>query len=507
MQALTSDIVRNSFGDGIFATMFATLTSGVFLTGFALYLGMDVTAIGLLAAIPYAATLFQLPVSVASTRRGNQKPIAIGNAFAGRLLWLLILAAGLLPIISPAQRVAIVLGLVFFSHACISVSYVAWLSWMSDLVPATQLGRFFGTRNMLNGAAGMMTMVGFGWLLGRMTSPPNQHAGLGFAVVFMAAAFFGMTSIGFMRRVVQPPPLHNSTPSTLNLLRASLRSSNFRRFLAYDTAWSFSVFFASPFFTLYFLRELHFSYTFVAVIGMLAALADLVAMRLWGVVSDRIRNRTVIRTCSAVAVFLPLLWTFARPGDRLFPIGLNIVGSFFWAGITLCTNNMVLRMASRTDRAVFISLHNIAAGLGAALAPVVAGIAAKSLGGDTVSVLTLQATPLQVIFLVSTGMRLASLQLLRRVQEPDVVPDQRVVRVLRNVRGLNTASGFNGVLHPFVPAPRPTATPGQAGPDPGDARAALADDRSADGNLGAPSAESACIDGRQQDTRKQELPQ
>ena len=27
MQALTSDIVRNSYGDGLFATMFATLTS------------------------------------------------------------------------------------------------------------------------------------------------------------------------------------------------------------------------------------------------------------------------------------------------------------------------------------------------------------------------------------------------------------------------------------------------------------------------------------------------
>jgi F0F1-type ATP synthase membrane subunit c/vacuolar-type H+-ATPase subunit K len=335
MQSLTSDMVRNSFGDGIFATMFASLTSGVFLTGFALHLGMDVTAIGLLAAIPYAATLFQLPVSVAIARRGNQKPIALGNAFAGRLLWLLILAAGLLPIISPARRIA--------------------------------------------------------------------------------------------------------------------------------------------------------------------ALADLVAMRLWGVVSDRIRNRTVIRTCSAVAVFLPLVWTFVRPGDRLFPIGLHIVGSFFWVGITLCTNNMVLRMAPRTDRAVCISLHNIAAGLGAALAPVVAGIAAERLGGDTVSVLTRQATPLQVIFLASTGMRLASLQLLRWVREPDGVPDQRVVRVLRNVRGLNTASGFNGVLHPFVSAPGSTRPRRPAGPDhPANASATLADDRST---------ASACSDGRQPDAHKQELSQ
>jgi hypothetical protein len=49
---LSPKLIKNSFGDGIFATVFATLTSGVFLTGFAIYLGMDEFAIGLLAAIP-----------------------------------------------------------------------------------------------------------------------------------------------------------------------------------------------------------------------------------------------------------------------------------------------------------------------------------------------------------------------------------------------------------------------------------------------------------------------
>lgn len=149
---------------------------------------------------------------------------------------------------------------------------------------------------------------------------------------------------------------------TPDIVRNSFGNGNFRRFLAYDVAWSFAVHFASPFFTLYFLQELRFTYTFVALTGMIAALADLSAMRFWGVISDRLRNPTIIRGCSAVAVFLPLLWTFVRPGDRWIPIGLHIVGSFFWAGITLCTNNMVIRMAPREERAICISVHNIAGG-------------------------------------------------------------------------------------------------------------------------------------------------
>lgn len=84
-ETLPSKLIKNSFGDGIFATVFATLTSGVFLTGFALYLGMTELTIGLLAAMPYAATLFQLPASILITRTGRRKKITVFNAAFGRL--------------------------------------------------------------------------------------------------------------------------------------------------------------------------------------------------------------------------------------------------------------------------------------------------------------------------------------------------------------------------------------------------------------------------------------
>ena len=59
---LTDDL-KNSIYDGMFANAFATLTGGVFLTGFALYLGMNEFMIGLVAAMPFMVTVFQLPVA------------------------------------------------------------------------------------------------------------------------------------------------------------------------------------------------------------------------------------------------------------------------------------------------------------------------------------------------------------------------------------------------------------------------------------------------------------
>jgi hypothetical protein len=81
--------LRNSFYDGIFAHMFATLTGGVFLTGFALHLGMSEMLIGFLAAMPFLGALCQLPAAHHLTRGGGKKRLCLRAARGARLAWLL----------------------------------------------------------------------------------------------------------------------------------------------------------------------------------------------------------------------------------------------------------------------------------------------------------------------------------------------------------------------------------------------------------------------------------
>jgi hypothetical protein len=63
MEPRLTDNLKNSIYDGMFAHAFATLTGGVFLTGFALYLGMNDFMIGLVASMPFIVTVFQVPAS------------------------------------------------------------------------------------------------------------------------------------------------------------------------------------------------------------------------------------------------------------------------------------------------------------------------------------------------------------------------------------------------------------------------------------------------------------
>ena len=443
--------LKNSIYDGIFAHMFATLTGGVFLTGFALYLGMNEFMIGLLGAMPFLATIFQIPTSYLIGKTGRRKKVAYWAAAGARLMWIPILVFGILPINLHISRPPFVLTLIFLSHAFVSISYVSWLSWMSDLVPEGIRGRFFGTRNMLNGAAGMVALLIFGTLLDHLKSRPHWGSSLGFSVIFLSAVSFGILSLRFLNRVSEPLVEGSGAhPSYGNHLWLPFRQVNFRRFLVFVLLWSFSVYFASPFFTLYFLRDLRFSYGFVAVLATASSLADLIAMPLWGRISDKVTNKAAIQVAGWVAAFLPMAWAAVRPGNVIIPILLHLIGGGFWAGINLCGSNLLLKISPQENRAFFLSMYGIMGGIGAATGPIVSGLILSSLIDRDLHLLSWEFRPLQGIFLISSLLRLLSLQLFRHVEEPEEVSVGQLVRILRGVRSLNMATGFSYLLHPFI---------------------------------------------------------
>jgi Na+/melibiose symporter-like transporter len=451
ISALSDADAKNSFVDGILANMYAVLTGGAFLTGFGLFLGMNPFMIGLLGAIPFMATVFQLPAAYFVHKNGRRKKTCLVWSTVARTVWLPILITAFVPLPSEKMRLPVILVLLFVSHASASISYLAWMSWMSDLIPDKIRGSFFGSRNMLVGAGGMLAMMVFGRLLDVFNKHSSDGFAIGLCVTFSCAVLFGTSSLRFLSRVGEPAPMTSQRPLSFgkNSLRL-LKEHNFKKFLAFIFCWSFAVYFASPFFSLHFLKNLNFSYTFVAILGTLSALADLLSMRMWGSLSDRVKNKSIIQVASWTVVFIPLAWISVTPDSRIVPVLLTILAGGCWAGISLCTNNLLLRISPIEEKGFYFSTFNIVAGTGAALAPITAGFLLKIMPETPVSVFEVNLLPIHLIFLSSTLMRSASLLLLNSIFEPEAQPISHLIRILRNVRGLNVVGGFNALLHPFL---------------------------------------------------------
>jgi predicted MFS family arabinose efflux permease len=297
----------------------------------------------------------------------------------------------------------------------------------------------------------MLVMVIFGTMLDGLRNLSSNGLPLGFSVTFLAAVLFGVASISFLRRVSEPA--HTSPPVPIDFggqLLLPFRDRNFRRFLGFSFFWSFSVYFASPFFALYFLRDLGYGYGFIATLGMLSAFADLVGMRLWGKLSDTTRNKPIIYFAGWWAIFLPLAWVFVRPESMVLPILLHLLGGGMWAGINLCKNNLLLQISPSEDRALYLSVYNVVGGLGASVGPILGGLVVQAFGQGPIHLSGWMLLPLHVLFVLSTLFRLISLQMIRRIEEPEEVTVVQMLRVIRSVRGLNMTNGFNFLLHPFI---------------------------------------------------------
>jgi Na+/melibiose symporter-like transporter len=196
-----------------------------------------------------------MPTSYWIEKRGRRKEIAYWSAAAARAVWIPVVVVFILPFLPLSAKASVVLLLLFISYVFITVSYVSWLSWISDLVSDDIRGSFFGTRNMLNGAAGMVVMVSFGYLLDFLKRHTERGVSIGFCVTFLSAVLFGLLSLRFLRRISEAQVEGGSYKLPFQArLSIPFEESNFRKFLIYTIMWSFSVYFASPFFTLYFFR-------------------------------------------------------------------------------------------------------------------------------------------------------------------------------------------------------------------------------------------------------------
>ncbi|HEV2471592.1 MAG TPA: MFS transporter, partial [Chthonomonadales bacterium] len=341
--------MRISTWEAGYSTVWSALTSGAFLTGFALWLGAGSVALGLLAAAPTLAGLIQIPSSYLSDRHRERRRFTAWFSLAARILWLPILA---LPFAlkHPLWPVLILFTL---SYALLNIPQPAFLSWLSDLVPASHRGRFFARRNMVAGLVGLVVTLPAAWFLDVTTHRAHQPA-MGFATLFGLAVAGGVLSFACLLR--QPEP-HKSAVSTvaegaagvLEYYRAPFADRNFRRLLSFSALFACGQFFAAPFFNVYGLQNLRLNYMWLQIFNAITTLTSLAAFPMWGYLSDRLGNKPLLVLCVCGVFTLPLTWALTTPAHPtaalLLLTELNLVGGVFWAGANLTQFNLLISMS------------------------------------------------------------------------------------------------------------------------------------------------------------------
>jgi MFS family permease len=330
-----------------------------YLSAFALFLKASTPQIGLLASLPpLLGSLAQILSAWLGRLAGRRRPIILAGAGLQAFAWLPI---ALLPLLFPAAAVPVLIAAVVLYHCGAHLAAPQWASLMGDLVPMKRRGRFFARRTRIISIVTFLSIAAGGLILHQATA--GGQTLVGFLLLFGIAMFARAISTYHLARMHDPA---GHVAAIEVLARESwwrqLRQSNFARFSLFFALMQFSVAIASPFFAVYMLRDLQFSYAqFMANTGM-SVLAQFLTLSQWGRISDVFGNRRVLAVTGLMLPLMPLLWIVSP--NFWYLLLVQALSGLSWAGFTLGATNFLYDLIAREKRTTYLAMHNILASVG-----------------------------------------------------------------------------------------------------------------------------------------------
>ena len=421
-----------SVAEGAAAEVFGACAGGAVLTGWALYLGASPMVIGLLAALPVASQMIQLPAAWLTQRLGA-KPLAIAAIGASRLIWLPLVAVPFVHL-TPATALAVFVAIVTLAGLFGVVGNNAWTAWMGDLVPGAIRGRFFGRRMVFLNIAGTAASLGAGLALDVFA--PLGFRGETLGALGAVACSAGFVSIWLMVAQQGPGPRQDTTaPEWTDAVR-SVRDAKARPLLVYLLGWNAAVGVSAGFFSYHMLTNLEMGFVLVAAHGILVAAVRVASAPAWGRLVDAFGARPVLVVCSFGIAVVPVIWLFVSR-DRLWPIAIEAaVAGTLWGGHGIAAFDLSIGMAPRKGRPFYLAAFATAGGLGFAATAALAGLFAHTFPAP-VPLFGSMWLNVHVLFLLSALGRASAAWLALRIDEPTArgVPDLVRTLVGRFARG------------------------------------------------------------------------
>jgi MFS family permease len=141
-----------------------------------------------------------------------------------------------------------------------------------------------------------------------------------------------------------------------------LRGSQFLHFSLFFACMQCAVAIASPFFTLYMLRDLGYSYAQFMAASASTVIMQILTLNSWGRISDLFGNRLVLVVTGWLIPIVPALWLFST--NFWYLLAVQALGGLAWAGFSLSAGNFLYDLRPGPRLARDMAVHNVLASIG-----------------------------------------------------------------------------------------------------------------------------------------------
>jgi MFS family permease len=439
-EALDKNSLRASIRDGVsHAVMMGA--GETYLGPFGIFLRATTLQVGILATLPQLfGAIMQLAGARTMSWFRSRRAVVFTGALIQASLWIPMAFLPFLYGVS-STSVFLLIGFAMLYHGANGVIVPIWNSLVGDLVSPNIRGRFFGKRNRLSSISTFIALLLAGITLHLFEK--NNVAAVGYLIIFTAALLARLNSARWLRRY-EDPELRILPEETFTFRQFLRRSphSNFAKFVFFFGAINLGVAFSAPYFTLYMLRDLNFSYVEFTGITAVATATQFLAFRYWGELGDRFGNKKILNICGWGVGIVPILWLVSCHIGYL--VLIQIYSGFVWAGFSLSSANFIFDAVTPPKRALCVAYQGLVNGICVFVGSVAGGYVASKLpeAYQFGPWIWKPISSLPVIFLLSGIIRLvASAFLLHRFKETRPVTPIRGHELIFRVSHLKPIAG------------------------------------------------------------------
>ena len=419
------------------ATAFMSGAGESYIVPYALALNANNAQIGFLTSF---VNLFGAIAQIFGGRftyKFSRRKIILFSVFMQATMWLIILGLGLLVWKGIINGYAVsILIILYCLYAIIgNLSGPSWFSLMGDIVKKNERGEYFSRRNKIVTLIGLIVTLAAAFFLDYM-----KEIGLlivGFAFLFLIASIGRYVSTFLLTKHYYPKnkAKKESYFGFFQFIKKAPRN-NFGKFVIYVGLINLTTNFAGPFFAVYMLKELNYSYIWFTIVILSALIFTILSIPIWGKIGDKYGNKQLLKIGSYIIPFGAILWLFSK-NPIVIILTSQLAAGVGWAGFNLAASNFIYDAVTPQRRGICVAYFNTVNGIGIFLGAIAGGLFAQYIHIGFINTFLL-------IFLISGLARAAVVLIfLPGIKETRIAPSKENVNMI-NYIATGTPKPFYG---------------------------------------------------------------
>lgn len=396
---------------------------------YAKHLEASATVLGIIAGMMPLLVIFQIPAARHISRVGYKQFVFAG--WGTRVMFIFLVAC--VPLTSgflvPANRIALLVFLLFGFNLSRGISSAAWLPWITALVPAGVRGHYLARDSACVNAASALTLVLAGLALG------HQPTEVQFSAIFLFSALMGAVSLSFLKRIpdARGPAADGGNGEPVPW-RAIACHPPFRKLLRMNVAWSVAYGGLAAFTVAYLKSAAGMDEGRILVLTGVSYLGGIGGLVLFGSRLDRHGSKPVLLVCLLGWIGVLTGWTLLAGGVIGVRWGvvlpLQVLMGLGYAVYSMANTRLAMAVVPAMGRDHFFALYSVAANLTLGIAPIAWGLLIDAFGQRRAVSYGFGWNPYSLFFLLVTVAYVAAFALCRRLDEPQA---GRVEALLRDL--------------------------------------------------------------------------